>query len=146
MRRDQKPNVSEHPQNRQKILELIGSSPGIHKSEICRKLGSSWGTTTHHIGVLAGRDLIYGTRIGTRIHFTSYDPIPERRIQSALMMPHSREILRLFKANRVLGPTQVCTKLGLGRKVVRSHVVALLQDGLLDSDGGYHPRFWLPPN
>lgn len=123
-------------------MELVRENRGIHKSQICRVTGLSWGTVTHHLRVLQSANLVRCFHVGRRAHFATVEEVRTNRLGRALFLPHAQTILRLMEEGEVLGPAALAQRLDLSAKVIRRHCQMLIEDGHLATDGEYHPRFW----
>jgi predicted ArsR family transcriptional regulator len=62
------------------------------------------------------------------------------------MMPHSSSILRLFAEGTSLGVSDLERHLDVSSKIIRKHLRALIEDGLVASDGAYHTKYRLVDN
>jgi predicted transcriptional regulator len=128
------------------LLELVQRSPGIHKSELHRASGLGWGTVTHHLDVLLRHGRLKGVKRGKLLHLFPPDRRPEAELYlAALRDPMHQSILsRLGEpaaAGDGAGIQELSRALNLSRKVVRRHLTALGDLGLVERTAEYRPRF-----
>jgi predicted transcriptional regulator len=128
------------------ILDLVGRRPGIHKSEICRCLGMSWGAVSYHIPNLRkrGRLLIVSKGREARL----FPPgIPAH--QMAWMSRLNNEIDAAIIGHLINSPSEcandISQALGLGLQLIRRHLTTLTEEGLVKTEGEYARRFRLEP-
>lgn len=62
-------STAEGDATRQQILDLLREHPGLHKSEIARRTGISWGNVGHHLERLQQERLLRPFREGRRVHW-----------------------------------------------------------------------------
>lgn len=129
-------------EKRRMIYEAIVEQPGLHKSELCRRMNLAWGTVAHHLGALRRRGLIRYVKIAGRMHVAPASDVQGHRLSRAMLLPHSKTILDMLSRGP-LGPTAIAADLQLGHKLVRSHLEMLVEDGLVETDNAYHPRYWV---
>lgn len=122
------------------LLGLVQRSPGIHKSGLHRASGLGWGTLTHHLDVLLRHGRLKGVKRGKLLHLFPPDRRPEAELYlAALRDPMHQSILsRLGEAARI---QELSRELNVSRKVVRRHLTALGDLGLVERTAEYHPRF-----
>lgn len=132
------------PQTRKEILNLLRLEPGLTKTQVCRRLDLGWGTVSYHLRVLE-RD-----RQITQRRFLGFNRIytPAARSPEAALMPLLRESIVPHLLERVhespgIGIQALSRELSLGRKVVRRHLLALVQNGLVERSSHYRPKFYI---
>lgn len=126
------------------IYEAVCANPGIHKSELCRITGYSWSTVGYHLKSLHP-EFIRASRHGGKLHLAAATYAPDIYASHSLLLPHSLAVLKVLADHSPLSAADIRRSLELGAKLTRKHLLALVSDGLLHSDGSYHPRYSLSP-
>lgn len=125
---------------RRDIMALVEAEPGIHQSDILKRIDMASGQLRHHLGKLEANGLIGAKRIGRR---TCYFPT-EHRTGSApaaptldVVMPseRAREIYSLLVERGALAPTEIAADLDVSRQSVHAHLRRLEVQGLVARQG-----------
>lgn len=120
---------------RARIKQVIAEEPGIHKSELCRRLGMAWGTISHHLRIMAHDDDVLVTAAAGRSRaFPPTIPSEYHRSLAALRSDPNAEVYGLLR-DRPLGIQGLCQELGISRKVARRCLTTLEEVGLVERDG-----------
>lgn len=128
---------------RQRVLERIEKTPGIHKSALQRDLGLGWGTVSYHLEQLrrAGRikSLVRGRQVRL---FPAGIPEAHMRWLSALREDVPQGILGRLAQEPGTGLAALADDLGVSRRLIRRHLTNLAQDGLVAPGAfGVEPGF-----
>lgn len=87
-------------ENRRKIYEAIGDSPGIHLRELQRSIDVPLTTLEYHLSYMSRKNIIYSETSG---HYRRYYAKPldetDRKVLSALRQKRMREIVLLVLSN-----------------------------------------------
>lgn len=132
------------PETRKEILNLLRIDQGLTKTQICRRLNLAWGTVSHHTRVLEReRSLVRRRVFGFARLYTM-----EARGPEFILMPLLREsliphLLHIIETQPGIGIQALSREFGLGRKVVRRQLEAMVQAGLLERTDDYRPKFFL---
>jgi predicted transcriptional regulator len=132
------------PATRARILEFIRANPGLHKSEVCRQLGLSWGTVGYHMRALESSGLVKPMAERREVRFFAAGT-PERHMRwiAALRQAQGTDVLGSLARSPGRGIAELSRELLTSRKVVRRHLTTLDEAGILADDGGARPRFLL---
>lgn len=129
------------------ILAIVAQRPGIHKSEICRSLGLSWGTLSYHLRRLKARGemVIVASGRETRL-FPPRIPQAQFQMLARLHNPVDAAIIGQLSGAPTLRADDLSANLGLSLQVIRRHLATLVHEGLVTPDGDYARRFQLVPS
>jgi predicted transcriptional regulator len=126
--------------SRERLLDLIRSQPGLHKSALCQETGLAWGTVDYHLRLLRRGNLV-SQHVDGRT--TRVFPADLRHRQSLLAAladePAARIAAAVHQAPQRAGA--LSDRLGLSPKVVRRHLARLLREGLLVREGDHRPLY-----
>lgn len=134
-----------HP-TREAILDLVIETPGIHKSELCRRLELSWGTVSHHVSMMSRNGLLDAVRNGRELSL--FPPQVAERFQTvflALREDGSNELLALLASGKPQPLSSLSRALNCSRKVVRRQLAQLQEAGVVHRGTGHLGRFYLAP-
>lgn len=121
---------------RKRILREILASPGIHKSDLCRRTSLAWGTIGYHLQVLRRQGKISTLRVGSRLYISpSTVHHNDAYAYAALRQDDAQQLLRRVNQGPC-GMLEAATHLNLSRKIVRRHANMLIDSGLLSRDQG----------
>ncbi len=118
---------------RQRLLDIIQESPGIHASELTREVDESWGTVQYHLGLLRKAELVATVEVGRERRFfpQGVDPTKARLLS---LVTHGRrgEIAAFIRDHPGARQVEICKALSVSRKTFRSSVTPLIEEGLLE--------------
>lgn len=129
---------------RQSILDLVAQRPGVHKSLLCRILGLSWGTASHHIRHLHKKSRLAIVKSGREVRL--YPPgTPPRHL---LWLAHLHNdvdaaIMRQLAMVPDLRARELSLSVGRSAHIIRRHLTTLVDEGLVVPAGAYNRRFRL---
>ena len=131
---------------RQRLLALIRDSPGVHKSALCDASSLAWGTVDYHLRLLVRAGQVTLARAGrqTKVFPGRLSEERERLLATLAREPTAR-IAGALKERPDQGLGALVDRLGLSPKVVRRHIVRLLEHGLLERAGRHRPLYRLRP-
>lgn len=134
------------PGTRDHLLALIEREPGLHKTALCEATGLAWGTVDYHLRLLSRAGRVTMARIGreTRCFPGQLAPPHESLLATLTSGPATRIALAL-RHMPGQGVGALSEQLGLSAKVVRRHLLRLLDHGLLERAGFHRPRYQLRP-
>lgn len=124
---------------RERIEIELSARPGLWKSKLGRRVGTSWGNLTHHLDNLMESGRITEEWIGGKVHyFPSSVPAEQRRPLAAMQQDNAGEIVELIQSgrNRLV---ELEEAMGLSRKKIRSQLKHLIQAGLVEVHGVHRP-------
>lgn len=120
---------------REKIHATIQANPGVHKGDLQRMTGESWGNLTHHIFMLSRRKRIrchyHGNRLllfPARVEEQDFAPLAALRRRLAC------QVLAELSANAPQGVTDLARRLGTTRHVLTRTLAHLEEAGLVNRD------------
>lgn len=131
---------------RQEILNIAAHSPGLTKTQICRKMGLALGTISHHIRILEAEQKISRRKIHgwTRLYIPS-TPSIEMWLMPLLRENIVHHLLAEIEKRPGLGIQDLSKTLGLSRKIVRRQLGALVGTGAVTRTESYRPKFFVRP-
>lgn len=131
---------------RDQILGLIEREPGLHKTALCDATGLAWGTVDYHLKLLARAGRVTLARIGreTRCFPGQLAPQNESLLATLTSGPAARIALAL-RHMPGQGVGALSEQLGLSSKVVRRHLLRLVDTGVLVRAGFHRPRYQVRP-
>lgn len=133
---------------RERIRAAVASRPGITKNELCTLLGVRWATIQHHVRVLVRHHLIHVEDRGwSHELFPPEVPPHDRPWLRALHDEDAARVLEALLEHPMSGVYRLSEDLGFTRKVVRTHLARLIEDGVVEKVGMARPRYRpvLPP-
>lgn len=129
------------------IHALILRNPGIHMSEIQRELGVGWGTVAYHVRVLRSSGRIVEHRAGREARLFAAGVSPQRMTWvAATHHPVHAPILEALARNPGARADELATAFGLTPNVVRRHLSALAEQGLVGWTGLHGRRYFIRPS
>jgi predicted transcriptional regulator len=114
--------------NRKHLFELITAKPGIHFSEIQRKLDLKQGVLSYHLNVLEKNEFIKSIQDGTYRRFYLYDDKIELEFHLHEMQ---EKILMVINQRPGITQSKISKALGRNRMVINYHLKILLETGIL---------------
>jgi DNA-binding MarR family transcriptional regulator len=129
---------------RARLLALVQTDPGIHKSDLCRMAGLSWGSVSHHLQVLLREGLVRVHTVGKRT--LVFPPDVDECHWSALCALRDARAVAVVEALRKqprarLGQLQEALR--LDAKTVRRLLQRLEQAAIVQKHGYARPQFSL---
>ncbi len=130
----------------ERVLQIIHEHPGIHKSELCRRTGLSWGAVSHHVGRLCVRRRMHAVQTGRRLVLlpSSLDRSAWQRY-AAMAEPGFRAVIEALSEVDWCSPATLAKRTGLGEKYLRRFLGDLVEAGLLTQRGVHRPNYSLSP-
>ncbi len=129
-------------QTRHKVWTIIQADPGVHKSDICRLTGLSWGTVSHHISRLHGSGRIRLHRMNNRALLFPLDVPRERWEEMAVLRnPQAVQVLDLLVREPRATVPRLAELLGASAKSIRRTLANLQNAGLIAKRGQVRPQF-----
>lgn len=126
-------------------MDLIRAQPGIHKGELQRLTGESWGNLTHHVSVLSRSHRIRCLYVGNRLTmFPAHTSENECHSLAALRRPLARDVVGSLREQPSQQLMALARSLGAPRKRVTSALAALEDAGLVRRNQGSRPEYSLP--
>lgn len=121
-------------ENRERIISIVDSAPGITKSELKDELDLSWGTVDHHLHLLGERRDLKFHRVYPRLHLFSHE-VPDHALPlfAALRLERSQEIVSQLESP--LRAKDLVDSMSVSRKVIDRHLSHLHKGGVLERDG-----------
>lgn len=156
--------LDETDPTRRRILDFVGSRPGVHLREICRGLGLAMGDVQYHIHKLERDGRITSTRRGLYKFFYPADLFGERQreVLSVLGLDRPRELLLNIIERPESTQEDLASAAGISQATVSWHMKRLVDLGIVtkgqkgrvatySATGGgeiatfiktYHPTVW----
>lgn len=131
---------------RDRLLALISSQPGIHKKALCDAAGVAWGTVDYHLGKLHRHGLIGVRKVGRTLHCFPGGDAPASPAPTTLLVGHGPRIAEVLRQAPGQGLRGISDVLGLSPKVVRRHLVRMLEAGVAERHGRHRPIYRLHPD
>lgn len=129
---------------RDRLMSLIRADPGVHKSDLCRMTGLSWGSISHHLQVLGRHRRIQLHMAGKR---TMVFPAEVRQelwsALSALRDPRAAATVDHLKAVGRASLKEMAAHLGTDAKTTRRILQRLEEVAIVHKQGYTRPRFLL---
>ena len=121
-------------ENRNKIIDLILSKPGIHFNELIRQTGLAAGNVVWHLDILITYKVIGKKRIGNFIvYFPYYQVNPISNIDLKLQKSKlTLEILEMIEQKPGLWNSLITKKLKVDHKTIHYHIKKLTELGLIN--------------
>lgn len=131
---------------RARIADAVAEAPGIHFSELVRRLDLAPGQVQYHVKRLLRRDEVLEERLYGRTHYypPSFDEW-ERGAVALLRRETARDVVTSLLADGPAGPASVAEDLGLARSTVEWHVGRLADRGLVEKRRDGRNRVTLVP-
>lgn len=118
---------------RARIVDAIVEVPGIHFSDLVRRLDLAPGQVQHHLRRLLGEDAVRVERLYGRTHYypPSFDGW-ERRALSLLRRETSRDVVVFLLARGPSRPHEVADGLDIARSTLEWQLDRLIEQGLVE--------------
>ena len=124
----------EHPLRAQ-VFQVIQSNPGIHASELSRKVGAGWGTIVHHLDKLEKGRLVTARRVNNQKCFFEDGGKVSRQdmaIAGAVRGDSASLITSYVTAHPMTSQKAMASELGISPALTSFHVKKLAALGVLD--------------
>lgn len=132
--------------SRDRILAAVRAEPGIHVSELGRRLRLPWGTTRYHLAILQRRGAVELEKGGReRRAYPMGIPALQRTWLAALRGASAMDVLRLLLEDPRQSVPLLSRRMGASEKVVRRQVANLAHAGLLQRHGQMRAVYELDP-
>ena len=131
-------------ESRSRIADAIGEDPGVHFSELVRRLELAPGQVQHHLRTLLRERDVVEERLYGRTHY--YPPTVddwEREALALLRRETANEVVTHLLAAGPSRPDDVAEKLGVARSTLSWHVDRLVEGGLVEKQRGERNRVTL---
>lgn len=130
---------------RRRLLDLIGSNPGMHASELCREAGEPWGTVQYHLALLHKGNLVQAVETGRERRFFPPGVDPGRmRLLALLHQGRRPEVAQYIRDHPGVRQVDVCDALDVSRKTFRNSVVPLVAENLVRERRGLQDNRYFP--
>lgn len=138
------PSERNGPATRQEIVHTLRHEPGLTKSQLCRFLGLSWGTISHHMRRLEKEGFVVRKMIYGRRRLFVADTRPDEMVTSQLVRnPVISQLLDCLDENPGIGVQALARALSVDRRKIRRHLDRVIDVGLVQQTRDYHPRFFV---
>ena len=135
-------------QLRERIMDLLTSSPGCYLGKMGRDLGVPTSTLKYHLNILKSFDMVTTVKKGRCRHyfpkrrrFTDH----EKRMFAALEHAPTRRMVELVRANPGVSQAGLVQMTGLSQSTVAWHMGKLEEMGLLLSERRGVKEYYLTP-
>lgn len=129
---------------RLRLLALIEHEPGLHKTALCEATGLAWGTVDYHLRLLSRSGRVTLARVGRETRcFPGQLPASHEALLVSLTSGPAQRIALALRHMPGQGVGALSEQLGLSAKVVRRHLLRLVDHGFLERAGVYRPRYQL---
>ena len=129
---------------RARILALVQADPGIHKSDLCRMAGLSWGSVSHHLNAMVRQGMVRLHTVGKKT--LVFPPEIDEGEWSALCAMRDARAVAVVDALRShrrarLGELQA--SVGIDAKTLRRLLQRLESAAIVQKHGYARPQFSL---
>lgn len=132
------------PATRLEMVNALRHEPGLTKSQLCRFLGLSWGTISHHVRRLEAEGFIVRRAMYGRRRLFVADTAPDHMVTSQLARnPVITRLLNRLDETPCIGVQALARGLAVDRRIVRRNLDLLIDVGLVQQTRDYHPRFFV---
>jgi len=124
----------DHPL-RSQVFHVIKENPGIHASELARKVGAGWGTIVHHLDKLEKGRLVTTRRVNNQKCFFEDGGKVSRadmQIASAVRGDSASLITSYVQSHPMTSQKAMASELGISPALASFHVKKLAAVGVLD--------------
>lgn len=133
-----KSSVLEHPR-RQRLLDIITSSPGIGLQELCQMTGYSRGNVRHHLEMLVNQELVSAAAVNNRYAYQVVGAGPAKRMdlcaQGYLKQIEGtwvEQLVEHLKCNPSASQRELADFLGVTRSAVTKRLQKLQEVGVVE--------------
>lgn len=132
------------PKTRAEILNAVATTPGLTKSQLCRKIGLAWSTISHHIRVLESDGRLMRREIhGWTRMYVSSTPTLEMELMPLLRDNFIPQLLQELERRPGIGIQTLSATFGISRKVIRRQLNALVSAGAVSKTATYRPKYFV---
>ena len=127
-------NLLEHPVRR-RLVETIGENPGIHASELQRRMDAAWGTLTHHLTKLERARLVTSRLARNQKCYFAQGGTIQRHdmdVASILRGEMASKLADFVSHHPMSSQKEAARRLGISPALVSFHVKKLLEAGAVD--------------
>jgi DNA-binding transcriptional ArsR family regulator len=124
----------EHPMRAQ-VFQVIQANPGIHASELSRKVGAGWGTITHHLEKLEKARLVTTRRVNNqKCYFEDGGKVSSQdmAVASAVRGDSAGQIAAYVAIHPMTSQKAMAEQLGMSAALASFHVKKLVGVGVLE--------------
>lgn len=130
-RRTQPENALTHP-TRARLLDMLRRDPGTTMGILSQDLGLARGTAAYHLRLLEGIGVVHSHAVGHARFFYPADASAEdRRGIAVLRRRRAIEIVHVVRSHPGIGQSDLLRLIGMKRKVFRSYIRSLVEEGLV---------------
>ncbi|MEA3190502.1 MAG: hypothetical protein QOD77_1084 [Thermoplasmata archaeon] len=132
--RIQDTELLDHPMRAQ-VFQVIQSNPGVHASELSRKVGAGWGTITHHLEKLEKGKLVTTRRVNNqKCYFEDGGKVSSQDMQvaSAVRSDSAHQITQWVASHPMTSQKAMAEGLGISPALASFHVKKLVGVGVLE--------------
>ena len=126
--------VLQHPL-RSQVFQVIQASPGIHASELTRRVGTGWGTIVHHLDRLEKAKLVTVRRVNNqKCYFEAGGKVSRQdmAVASAVRSDSASQIAAFVSTHPMTNQKEMAAELGISPALASFHVKKLVALGVLD--------------
>lgn len=124
--------LHEHPV-RADLLAAVGASPGVHFSELARRIQVAPGVAQHHLGKLIDAGLVLAVRSGGHTRYFPPGATPQQTVQAqALATAGAAEVLQAVRARPGISVSDLAAATGRTAGTVSHHLDRLVKAGLVE--------------
>jgi DNA-binding MarR family transcriptional regulator len=126
--------VLRHPL-RSQVFQVIQASPGIHASELTRRVGTGWGTIVHHLDRLERAKLVTVRRVNNqKCYFEAGGKVSRQdmAVASAVRSDSASQIAAFVASHPMTNQKEMAAELGISPALASFHVKKLVALGVLD--------------
>jgi DNA-binding transcriptional ArsR family regulator/uncharacterized protein YjbJ (UPF0337 family) len=124
----------EHPV-RQQIYETIGTTPGIHASELAREVGIGWGTVSHHLEKLRKGNMVAARKVNNQncfFHNGGAVGSTDMEVAGAVKGDNASRIAEFVHHHPMTSQKDMCEVLDMSPALASFHVKKLSNLGVLE--------------
>lgn len=124
--------LPEHPV-RASLIAAVDASPGVHFSELARRLDVAPGVAQHHLAKLTAAGLVRAVRAGGRTRYFPNGVTERQTVQAqAFGTPGAAEVLAAVRKRPGMSVSQLATATGRSAGTISHHLARLQASGLVD--------------
>lgn len=118
---------------RDRLMQMIEETPGIHASELGRRAGVGWGTVVHHLSVMEKNELISSLTSGRHRRFFPVGAVDWSRRGQAAVLANERThaLYSLIQEDPGAAASHLASRVGVGLSTASWHLQRLEECGLV---------------
>ena len=128
--RIERPKILEN-RTRAELLVLIEGEPGIHFSELRRRVGLAHGTIMHHLRMLEANQLLTAVKLSGRTCYFAQRPGPQQKNAALAASRHRQRFLSVLAERPDATLSMVARTLNLRRQTIHESSRRMARDGLI---------------